>query len=67
MGDYGARCMFRIKAQNAIKIDCVSAVSDESEWIILPGTSLKVFSTSTTSDGLTVVDLEEVATKRLVG
>lgn len=66
LGGTGRRMLFEVVPATAVSIRAFSAFTGEDEYILAPGTRLKVADVSTDKGGLTQVRLEEVAGARLV-
>ena len=66
MGLSGERTLFEIHAPRCVGISKFSAIPDEEEFIVLPGTKLLVKNVVSQKDGLTTVTLVEDLTKRMV-
>jgi uracil DNA glycosylase len=59
LGGRGRRMLFEVKPAGAVGIRDFSAFTGEEEFILAPGTRLKVVDVKTVADGLCTVKLEE--------
>lgn len=66
LGLRGRRTLFEVTPARAVSISKFSAFTGEDEYILAPGTRLKVTSVKTERDGLCTIGLEELAVERLV-
>lgn len=66
MGSTGKRTLFEIRPASAVGIKQFSAFTGEEEYLMPPGTQLKVTDVKAERTGLYTVKLEEVAGERLV-
>ncbi|MGF1580032.1 MAG: ADP-ribosyltransferase domain-containing protein [Gemmataceae bacterium] len=66
LGSRGRRMLFEVVPTNAFSIRNYSAFTGEEEYILLPGTRLKVIDVTNQKNGLCEVKLEELAEARLV-
>ena len=66
LGSKGKRMLFVVKPKTAVSIQQYSAFQGEAEYLLAPGTQLKVVDVATKDDGLITVELEELGGKRLV-
>lgn len=67
LGGKGKRTLFEVKPLRAVAIKDYSAFSGEEEYVLAPGTQLKVASVKAEKSGLCTVVLEELAGERTVG
>ena len=66
LGWSGRRTLFEVKPVQAVGIRSYSAFTGEEEFILAPGTQLKVVGVATDRNGLCTIKLEELADQRLV-
>jgi uracil DNA glycosylase len=66
LGARGRRTLFEITPAMAVGIQRLSAFTGEEEFVLLPGTQLLVRDARTERDGLTTIQLEELAGQRLL-
>jgi uracil DNA glycosylase len=66
LGGKGKRMLFEVTPVQAVSIRSYSAFTGEDEYVLPPGTQLKVTEVKTERDGLYTVKLEEVPDGRLV-
>src|SRR5262249_40739667 len=66
LGSSGKRTLFEIVPVQAVGIKSYSAFTLEEEYLLSPGTQLKVLDVKKEKDGLTTVKLEEIAGACLV-
>jgi len=66
LGGKGKRTLFEIVPVQAVGIKSYSAFTGEEEYLLSPGTQLKVIDVTTDKDGLCTVRLEEIAGACLV-
>ncbi|MFF2043704.1 ADP-ribosyltransferase domain-containing protein [Kitasatospora sp. NPDC058170] len=66
LGSRGKRTLFEVLPARAVGIRSFSAFTDEEEFILLPGTQLKVTDVRTERNGLCTVQLAELAEQSLV-
>jgi hypothetical protein len=66
LGWSGRRTLFEVKPVRAVGIRSYSAFTGEEEFILAPGTQLKVAGVATDRNGLCTIKLEELADQRLV-
>lgn len=66
LGGSGKRTLFEVKPVGAVSIRSFSAFTGEEEFILAPGTQLKVTGVATERSGLCTVKLEELAGQRQV-
>ncbi len=66
LGSRGRRMLFEIIPTNAFSIRDYSAFTGEEEYLLLPGTQLKVIDVTSQKTGLCKVKLEELPEARLV-
>jgi uracil DNA glycosylase len=66
MGGMGRRTLFEVTPDRAVGIRHLSAFTGEEEYLLPPGTQLRVTGVSTDRGGLSTVRLEEVPGARLV-
>lgn len=64
LGTKGKRTLFSVKPARAVGVRAFSAFSGEEEYLLAPGTSLKVVGVKAERSGLCTVELEEVAAER---
>jgi uracil DNA glycosylase len=67
LGSKGKRMLFEVKPRSAVSIKPFSAFTGEEEYVLAPGTQLKVLSVMSEADGLVTVQLEELADAPRVG
>ena len=65
VGNNGPRMLFVISSFSAVSVKHVSCLPDEEEWVLPAGSVLEVSSVRHTSNGLTLVHLQETE-KRMV-
>lgn len=65
-GFAGGGTLFHVKAQTAVPIMKLSAFKSEEEYVLAPGTQLKVLNVIPSSNSLTEIFLEELKGERLV-
>jgi hypothetical protein len=58
--------LFEVIAKHAVSIKTFSAFKGEEEYVLAPGTQLKVVDVKSTGKGLTTVKLEELHDGRMV-
>ncbi len=66
LGLRGRRTLFEVIPSRAVSISKFSAFTGEDEYILAPGTRLKVTSVKAERDGLCTIGLEEFPVERLV-
>jgi uracil DNA glycosylase len=66
IGSSGKRTLFEVIPAQAVSIRRYSAFTGEDEYLLLPGTQLKVADLKNESGGLWTIKLEELAGQRLV-
>ncbi|WP_197085249.1 hypothetical protein [Saccharothrix sp. ST-888] len=66
LGSRGKRTLFEVLPVRAAGIHSFSAFTDEEEFILLPGTQLKVTDVRTERSGLCTVTLTELEEQTLV-
>jgi uracil DNA glycosylase len=66
LGSRGKRMLFEVLPVLAVSIRSYSAFTGEDEYILAPGTQLKVLDVKNAPGGLCTVKLEELADRRLV-
>ncbi len=66
LGAKGKRTLFEVKPARAVGIRAFSAFSGEEEYLLAPGTQLKVVAVKAEKSGLCTVQLEELAVERVV-
>lgn len=66
LGSRGKRTLFEVQPARAVGIRSYSAFTDEEEYILLPGTQLKVTDVHTERGGLCTVKLTELEEQTLV-
>jgi hypothetical protein len=66
LGSKGKRMLFEVTPVQAVSIRRYSAFTGEDEYILPPGTQLKVTDVKNEASGLCQVELEELADKRLI-
>ncbi|NUU24779.1 MAG: uracil-DNA glycosylase [Streptomycetaceae bacterium] len=66
LGSRGKRTLFEVTPHRAVGIRSFSAFTGEEEFILLPGTQLKVTDVTTERGGLCTVKLTELAEQHLV-
>eukprot|EP00045_Choanoeca_perplexa_P010377 m.104703 g.104703 ORF g.104703 m.104703 type:complete len:568 (-) comp15257_c0_seq1:88-1791(-) len=66
MGSSGTRMLFEVHASSAVGIKPFSAFQGEEEYVLSPGTSLKVTSVSKDKSGKVQVKLMEIGGDRLI-
>ena len=66
LGTSGRRMLFEVVPQQAVSIRRYSAFTGEDEYLLSPGTQLKVTEVNNEKSGLCTVKLEEQAGERLV-
>lgn len=66
LGARGHRTLFEVKSLTAVSIRSQSAFTGEDEFILAPGTQLKVSKVQSKPGGLSVVKLEELPDQRMV-
>lgn len=66
LGSKGKRMLFEVRPRAAVSIRGFSAFTGEEEFVLPPGTQLRVVKVTTEPSGLSVVALEEVDGARLV-
>jgi uracil DNA glycosylase len=66
LGAKGKRTLFEVKPARAVGIRAFSAFSGEEEYLLAPGTQLKVVAVKAERSGLCTVQLEEVDGERAV-
>jgi uracil DNA glycosylase len=66
LGSRGKRMLFEVVPKTAVSIRSQSAFTGEDEYILAPGTQLKVVKVTTEAGGLCVVRLEELPEGRMV-
>lgn len=66
LGNRGKRTLFEVVPARAVGIRDFSAFTEEEEFILLPGTQLKVTNVATERGGLCTVTLTELAEQTLV-
>lgn len=66
MGERGRRTLFEVTPDRAVGIRHLSAFTGEEEYLLPPGTQLRVTGLTTERSGLSTVRLEEVPGARLV-
>ena len=59
LGPVGHRTLFSIKVHRCVNISRYSAIGNEDERLILPGTAFRVKSNLALGNGLTMIQLEE--------
>lgn len=64
LGAKGKRTLFSVKPARAVGVRAYSAFSGEEEYLLAPGTALKVVAVKAERSGLCTVELEEVAGER---
>ncbi len=67
MGSVGKRTLFEVLPAQAVGIRRYSAFTGEDEYLLLPGTQLKIIEVKTEPSGLATIRLQEQAGGRLVG
>jgi uracil DNA glycosylase len=67
MGSSGRRTLFEVMPDRAVSIRHLSAFTGEEEYLLPPGTQLRVTGVTTERGGLTTVRLAEVPGARMVG
>ena len=60
LGIQGKRTLFQIDAKNAVSIQAFSAFQSEEEYLLLPGTKLKIENVTHQASGICLVHLLEV-------
>lgn len=66
LGSKGRRMLFEVRPRSAVSIRGFSAFTGEEEFVLPPGTQLRVVKVTTEATGLSVVELEELEGARLV-
>ncbi|MDI2125584.1 ADP-ribosyltransferase domain-containing protein [Yinghuangia seranimata] len=66
LGSRGKRTLFEVQPRRAVGIRSFSAFTDEEEYVLLPGTQLKVTDVKTERGGLCTVKLAELEDQPLV-
>ena len=66
LGSRGRRTLFEVAPTSAVGIRSFSAFTGEEEFVLAPGTRLKVVDVTTERGGLSTVKLAELAEQRLV-
>src|SRR5262249_37050670 len=66
LGGHGRRTLFEVSPLQAVGIRNFSAFTGEEEYILSPGTQLRVNDIKSERNGLCTVKLEELAGQRLV-
>ncbi len=66
LGAKGKRTLFAVKPARAVGVRAYSAFSGEEEYLLAPGTALKVVNVKAERSGLCTVELEEIADERAV-
>ena len=66
LGTKGRRTLFEVVAHRAVSIKKYSAFTGEDEYVLAPGTQLRVTQVKAEGDGLTLVRLEELPEARRV-
>jgi uracil DNA glycosylase len=66
LGSRGRRMLFEVKPAGAVSIRSFSAFTGEEEYVLPPGTQLKVVDVRSEASGLCTVKLEELPEQRLV-
>ncbi len=66
LGASGKRVLFEVKPVSAVSIKTFSAFTGEEEYILAPGTQLKVVDVRSQPNGLSTVKLAEVPDARMV-
>ncbi len=66
LGSKGRRTLFEVTPRTAVSIQRFSAFTGEDEYVLAPGTRLRVTEVTHEGDGLTVVKLAELDAPRLV-
>ena len=60
LGQSGARTVFQIQARSLVNISDFSNFSEEEEFILLPGTRLKVIGVMDAGNGLVIIQMKEI-------
>lgn len=66
LGSKGKRMLFEVRPRAAVSIRSFSAFTGEEEFVLPPGTQLRVVKVTTEASGLSTVELEELEGARLV-
>jgi hypothetical protein len=66
LGTTGKRTLFEVKPALAVNIKGYSAFTGEEEYLLLPGTRLKVVDVKADASGFCTIKLEEQAGQRQV-